>query len=99
MKSTPYNKKALKALSTAIAGLDSAKEVEQFLKDLCTPAEMQALSDRWRIVTPILDGLSYRQIQHETGVSVTTVGRVARSLTFGEGGYQIALDKLNKETK
>ncbi len=97
MKSIPYNKKAPKALSTAIASLDSAKEVERFLKDLCTPAELQALSDRWRVVTPILAGLSYRQIQQKTGISVTTIGRVARSLAFGESGYQAALDKLNEE--
>jgi len=93
MKSTPYNQNALEALSAAVAKLESAGEVEKFLKDLCTPTEMQALSDRWRVVEPILAGVPYRQIQQKTGVSVTTIGRVARALAFGSGGYQIALSK------
>ena len=37
----------------------------------------------------------YREIRRLTGVSVTTIGRVARYLANGNGGYRAALDALN----
>ena len=40
--------------------------------------------------------LSYRQIHEQTGVSVTTIGRVARYLIAGEGGYARALQRIGK---
>ena len=39
-------------------------------------------------------GLPYREIQRQTGVSVTTVGRVARYLASGNGGYALAARRL-----
>jgi uncharacterized protein YerC len=36
--------------------------------------------------------LPYRRIHDLTGVSVTTIGRVARFLTDGFGGYAAALE-------
>jgi uncharacterized protein YerC len=36
------------------------------------------------------DRIPYREVQRETGVSVTTIGRVARYLHAGHGGYSIA---------
>ncbi|MCB1596949.1 MAG: DNA-binding transcriptional regulator, partial [Gammaproteobacteria bacterium] len=38
----------------------------------------------------------YRQIHDQTGVSVTTIGRVARSLNIGAGGYRKALQRRKK---
>ncbi|MDH4126663.1 MAG: YerC/YecD family TrpR-related protein [Gammaproteobacteria bacterium] len=65
----------------------------QFLRDLCTPAELQALVDRWQVVELLEDGLTYRRIYELTGVSVTTIGRVARFLADGYGGYRTAVDR------
>lgn len=64
------------------------------LTDLCTPAEIEAMVDRWQVVAPLLDGVPYREIHERTGVSVTTVGRVARCLTHGAGGYLRAAEAL-----
>jgi len=41
-------------------------------------------------------GLPYREIQKLTGVSVTTIGRVARYLTAGNGGYRLAADRVQQ---
>lgn len=81
-------------LFAAIASLDDLGEVKQFLTDLCSPAEINAMSERWRVVPAIKQGLSYRDIHQQTGVSVTTVGRVARSITYGEGGYELVYQRL-----
>jgi uncharacterized protein YerC len=42
----------------------------------------------------LLEGLPYREIHDRTAVSVTTVGRVARCLTHGAGGYRAAARHL-----
>jgi len=86
-------------LFNAFAALKNSSEVEQFLRDLCTPAELQAMADRWRVVEPIKQGRAYRQIYDATGVSVTTVGRVARFISQGNGGYNLIYQRLKKRKK
>jgi TrpR-related protein YerC/YecD len=86
------------ALYRAILALESATECRQFLEDLCTPAELEALIDRWSVVPLLEDGVPYRRIHDLTGVSVTTIGRVARFLAGGNGGYRTVLDRLSTET-
>jgi TrpR-related protein YerC/YecD len=82
-------------LYRAILSLRTEEECAQFFADLCTPAELEALVDRWAVVKYLQDGLPYRRIHELTGVSVTTIGRVARFLTSGNGGYQVALKRLS----
>lgn len=81
-------------LCEVVARLDTAQQVGDFLRDLCTPAELEAMVDRWRVVPLLKQGLPYRQIHDLTGVSVTTIGRVARFITSGNGGYDNAYAKL-----
>ncbi|MFT3762923.1 MAG: YerC/YecD family TrpR-related protein [Pseudoxanthomonas sp.] len=87
---------SLKALARALAALDRPEEVRAFLVDLCTPAELEAMADRWRVVPLLLKGVPYREIHDLTQVSVTTVGRVARTLEHGAGGYAAALERLKQ---
>jgi TrpR-related protein YerC/YecD len=82
---------ALDSLCRALLALRSVPELSAFLRDLCTPAELEALTDRWRVVPFLLDGVAYREIHERTAVSVTTIGRVARFLSQGNGGYQAAI--------
>jgi TrpR-related protein YerC/YecD len=84
----------LKALARAFAALDKPQEVQAFLRDLCTPAELEAMADRWRVVPLLRKGVPYREIYDLTGVSVTTIGRVARSLEHGSGGYATAIERI-----
>lgn len=79
------------ALYKAFLTLDKPEEVRQFLLDLCTPSELEAIVDRWWTASLLSEGKSYRDISEITGVSVTTIGRVARYLNMGEGGYRLAL--------
>ena len=84
------------ALFKAVLELENVEEAKDFFHDLCTPAEMQALVDRWMVVGPLIDGEPYREISQKTGVSVTTIGRVARFLTQGNGGYQRIFHRLKR---
>ena len=83
------------ALFDAIISLRTTSECRNFFKDLCTPAELQALVDRWQVVEFLEQDLPYRKINELTGVSVTTIGRVARFLSDGFGGYQTVIGRTS----
>ena len=85
------------SLCRALLALDTLAEMRAFLRDLCTPAELEALTDRWRVVPYILKGVPYREIHDRTAVSITTIGRVARFLSQGNGGYLAALAHASGE--
>ena len=42
----------LDALARVLAGLSKPEDVRAFLEDLCTPAELEAMADRWKVVPP-----------------------------------------------
>jgi TrpR-related protein YerC/YecD len=81
-------------LLSAVLTLRSLEEARSFFRDLCTPAELQAMADRWAVVECLGRGLPYREIHRQTGVSLTTIGRVARYLAAGNGGYSLAASRL-----
>ncbi len=83
-----------RTLYAAILALRNVDECRSFFRDLCTPAELQAMADRWAVVELLDRGLPYREIHKQTGVSVTTIGRVARCLIAGNGGYRAVSSRL-----
>tara|TARA_B100000579_G_scaffold404156_1_gene388740 strand:+ start:42 stop:326 length:285 start_codon:yes stop_codon:yes gene_type:complete len=86
-------------LFKAIITIDSMKECKNFFYDLCTPSEIEEFSTRWLIVKLLSKKKPYRQIALETGVSTTTVGRVARYMKYGHDGYNTVLNKLYLDKK
>ena len=84
-------------LIDAILLLKTTDEAELFLHDLCTPHELNALAERWRVCN-LLDQqlLSYRAIQQETGASLGTITRISRFLKKEQHqGYRLILNKIN----
>ena len=90
----PQNTSPLTDLCQALLMIKTQEEMLNFLKDLCTPSELAALSERWQICLALHRGLSYREIHAQTGASLTTIGRVARFLK--DEPYQGYLSLLNK---
>ncbi len=84
----------------ALCKIEKAEEAEAFFKDLCTPHEVNALQERWRVCQLLSEEkYSYREIHKMTGASLTTIGRVARFLKDEPyKGYQLIQEKLKKET-
>jgi len=85
---------SLNPLLDALLAMRTPAEMGNFLDDLCTPAELEAIADRWRVVPLLLEETPYREIHDRTGVSVTTIGRIARCLSFGAGGYRLAARRV-----
>jgi TrpR-related protein YerC/YecD len=83
-------------LCDALLTPGSRAEMLRLLRDLCTPAEIRALAERWHVAR-LLDAsdLSYRDIHEGTGVSTTTIVRVGRFLRDEpHQGYRRAIDAL-----
>ena len=83
-------------LYTAFSQIKSKKEFDNFLADLCTPSEIKAISERWKIAQLLYTtNMPQSDIAAKIGGSVATVTRVGRFLyneTFG--GYANILSKI-----
>ena len=89
----------MKNLNEALLMLKNKNEVHGFLKDLCTPAELKALEERWSVAQLLYeDNLSYREIASKLKTSTTTVTRVARFLSNEPyQGYKKLLERISNE--
>src|SRR3954464_14941976 len=89
-------------LCAALRAPGSEEEMGRLLVDLWTPAEIRTMAERWHVAR-LLDGtdLSSREIHDATGVSTTTIVRVARFLRQEPNlGYRRALDAIaDKDAK
>ena len=88
----------MKNLNEALLLLKNKNEVNDFLKDLCTPAELKALEERWSVAQLLYeDNLSYRDIATKLETSTTTVTRVASFLSNEPyQGYKKILKRIKK---
>jgi len=85
-------------LYKALLKLNSVEECHAFFHDLCTPAEIHAMAERWQIAKLLFnEDLSYRELHERTGSSLTTIGRVARFLKEESyQGYTTILKRLKE---
>ena len=86
------------SLFEALLLFENLQEVKDFFSDLCTPSEIRSLNERWKVACYLAKNeLSYRAIHQITGASLTTIGRVARSLREEpHQGYKKILNKIKK---
>ena len=96
MKREQIDKAHAEDLYAAIIQLQTVEEVESFFFDLCTPAELEGIIDRWRVAQMLVRKMPYRQIAAETNVSTATIVRVARFLNNGNDGYRTIMRRLGK---
>ena len=87
------------ALARALLTLKDEGEVKAFLDDLCTPSELRAFAERFKVARLLDEGrLSYRDIAVKTGASTTTITRVARFLReMPHQGYRLVLDRFKED--
>jgi TrpR-related protein YerC/YecD len=85
------------ALFEVILRLETVDEAERFFRDLCTLNELRDMAQRWAVVRLLNAGLHYAEISRTTGASTATITRIASWLHHGEGGYQLALDRLGPD--
>ncbi len=92
-----WQNKRLKELFATTLKLKSPKEAARFFRDLCTIEELEEMGKRWQAAKLIEKNKPYRQIAKITGLSTTTIARVAYWLNHGEGGYRLVLGRVRKQ--
>lgn len=89
--------KDVNELFEAILSLRSVEECYKFFEDACTIKEVLEIAQRLKAARMLKDGVNYAEITKETGMSTATISRVNRCLEYGNGGYAMVLDRLEKK--
>ncbi|WP_165247856.1 YerC/YecD family TrpR-related protein [Adlercreutzia sp. ZJ141] len=82
-------------LLRVLAELNDEDTIFALLEDLFTIREIKDTSQRLTVARLLSAGKSYAAIEEETGASATTIARVSKCLSYGAGGYEIALGILD----
>jgi len=90
-----WNTKENKDLIEAVLAIENQDEAKRFLRDLMTEGEIQELSKRLKAAKMLTDEIPYLVIEKETGLSSTTIARVAKWLNGQGGGYKKILNKIH----
>lgn len=83
----------LDQLFESFSRIQSKKDWYKVFEDLCTIQEIKDMALRFEVANKLDSGLSYQLISEQTGASSTTISRVAKALSYGEGGYKLLLRK------
>lgn len=88
---------AVDYLFDAIMQLQNKEECYIFFEDICTINELLSLSQRFEVASMLREKKTYLDIAEKTGASTATISRVNRSLNYGNDGYDMVLNRMNKK--
>ena len=91
--------KNMDLLAKAILELQTVEEVYRFFEDLCTMSELEKMAHRMGVAVMLWHKASYQQVIYKTNASTTTIGRIAKSLKYGNDGYKTVFFRLKDKTK
>ena len=87
-------------LFKAILSLENEEDCYRFFEDLCTSAELKAMSQRLVVAKMLTEKKVYTEIVKETGASTATISRVKRALFDNDTyGYTLVLDRIENGEK
>lgn len=86
-------------LFQSILTLENMEECYAFFEDVCTINELLSIAQRLEVAWRLRKGQTYLEICEKTGASTATISRVGRSLNFGNGGYDIVLNRIEGNGK
>lgn len=81
-------------LYNAILTLKTPEECYNFLMDLCTVPELNAMEQRFEVAMLLNEGMIYNKILEITGASSATISRVNRSLNYGNDAYRMVMERM-----
>lgn len=84
-------------LFAAILRLRNTNEARRFFRDLLTERELIEFGHRWKAARMLDRGVPYSEIGKQTWLSSTTIARVKKWLSRGMGGYQLMIERLDRE--
>ncbi len=88
---------AVEQLFEAILSLENLEECYLFFEDICTINELLSLSQRYEVAKMLRKHYTYLEIAEKTGASTATISRVNRSLNYGNDGYDMVFERVEKK--
>ncbi len=83
----------------AVLKLENVEECGKFFEDICTIKELESIAQRLEVAKMLKNGDTYTAIVSKTGASTATISRVNRCLTYGDGGYNLILKRLENKNE
>lgn len=88
--------KAFRELYELFAAIENPKEAEMLLRDILTPQELEAVTERWQLIQGLASGMTQRKVAKKFGVSISKITRGSHELKYGTGGFSHFLKKLKR---
>ena len=92
---TDWNTKENKQLVEAVLALKNGEEARLFLRDLLTEAEIKEFANRLEAASLLSKDVQYNAISESTGLSSSTIARIAKWLKGSLGGYRLVLSRIS----
>ena len=86
-----------KELLNVIASLKDTDEMDRFFKDIFTPAELEDISLRWKLLKDLHKGMTQRRIAQKYGISLCKITRGSRILKADDSAVLAVLNQLQKD--
>lgn len=84
-------------LFEAILKLETVEDCYRFFDDLCTVNEIEAFGQRLAVAKMLYSKMTYQEIEKITGISAATISKISKSFSFGPGGYEMILKRIQNE--
>ena len=95
MSEVNWNTKENKQLIEAVLAVKNADEARRFMRDLMTEKDIKEFANRLEAARLLSKDVNYLTITKNTGLSSTTIARIAKWLKGSLGGYRLVLSRLN----
>ena len=95
---TDWGTSKTRQLIAGILELKNENEAKRFLRDLMTPLEIKEFANRLEAARLLSRDMQYKGIIERTGLSSTTIARIAKWLGGSLGGYRLVLSRLSSTT-
>lgn len=86
--------KEIDRLFEGFLSLENIEECYGFFQDLCTIKELKDMAQRLEAAELLRAGENYQTINKKLGISTATIGRISKCIKYGDGGYNIVLDRI-----
>ncbi len=94
-----FEEESVQMLISALTRIKSREESRALLEDLLTSKEILDIAQRLEVAKMLSEKTVYSRIAEKTGASTATISRVNRSVQYGTGGYQAALERIEQQKK
>ncbi|MBP5342426.1 hypothetical protein J6Y73_00635 [bacterium] len=88
---------SIEKLLNAIMNIEGKDDLYEFFVDVLTVKELKDMGDRFEAAIMLKNGENYETITKTLGLSSATISRVSRCINYGNGGYEKAINAMEKK--